>query len=60
MARVGQAGMVILTIGQEFLSKSPPPDNTFCQGLAKSDFNLQADDDLYSADSTYTLLWQLH
>ena len=33
--RVGRAREVILTFGQEFLSKSPPPNNMFCQSLPK-------------------------
>ena len=59
---MGQAGMVNMTFGQEFfLSKSPPPDNMFCQSLSKRTLvYIEHSDDLYSADSTYTLLWQLH
>ena len=38
---MGQAGVVILTFGQEFLSKPPRLDDMFCQSLPKkSDFNL--------------------
>ena len=34
--RSGRSGdLVILTFGQEFLSKSSPPDNMFCQSLPK-------------------------